>query len=102
LRKLSNGFLLRSTRARKIAGHMTVLGASSQPLPVSTFQLLFGARSLGGSLTGRPIDSEDTLGFSVLQDIRAKIETAPLAEAPAAYARMMRNEARFRMVLTMG
>ncbi len=82
-------------------GHMVVLGASSAPLPLNTFQLLFGERSVGGSLTGHPIDSEDTLGFSVLQDIRARIETVPLAEAPAAYARMMRNEARFRIVLTM-
>jgi D-arabinose 1-dehydrogenase-like Zn-dependent alcohol dehydrogenase len=28
------------------------------------------------------------------------IETMPLARAPDAYARMMRGEARFRMVLT--
>lgn len=82
-------------------GHMTVVGAGSQPLPVNTLQLLFGERSLGGSLTGHPIDSEDTLNFSLLQDIRATIETYPLADAPAAYARMMANAARFRIVLTM-
>jgi propanol-preferring alcohol dehydrogenase len=29
------------------------------------------------------------------------IETVPLAQAPAAYARMMAGKARFRIVLTM-
>jgi D-arabinose 1-dehydrogenase-like Zn-dependent alcohol dehydrogenase len=37
----------------------------------------------------------------MLQDVRARIEVVPLAEAPAAYARMMRNQARFRIVLDM-
>jgi D-arabinose 1-dehydrogenase-like Zn-dependent alcohol dehydrogenase len=38
--------------------------------------------------------------FSALQSIRPMIEKIPLKQAPEAYARMMRNEARFRMVLT--
>ena len=45
--------------------------------------------------------NEDTLAFSVLQDIRATIEVMALDEAPAAYARMMGNQARFRIVLDM-
>jgi propanol-preferring alcohol dehydrogenase len=63
--------------------------------------LIFGERALAGRLTGSAADNEDTLAFSVLQDVRARIEVVPLAEAAAAYARMMRNEARFRMVLDM-
>ena len=47
------------------------------------------------------IDSQDTLGFSALSGVRPMIETMPLSRAPEAYARMMRAEARFRMVLTM-
>jgi D-arabinose 1-dehydrogenase-like Zn-dependent alcohol dehydrogenase len=38
--------------------------------------------------------------FSALSGVRPMIETIPLALAPEAYARMMRGEARFRMVLT--
>jgi propanol-preferring alcohol dehydrogenase len=55
-----------------------------------------------GSLTGTPIDGEDTLAFSVLENIRPMIETAPLEEAADAYARMMQGKARFRMVLVTG
>ena len=40
--------------------------------------------------------------FSSLQGIRPMIETVPLANAAEAYARMMRNEARFRIVLVTG
>ena len=83
-------------------GRMILLSGGADPLPVDTFGLLFGDRSIAGRLTGSPIDSEDTMSFSVLQEIRATIETTPLEHAAEAYARMMRNEARFRMVLTMG
>jgi propanol-preferring alcohol dehydrogenase len=53
-------------------------------------------------LTGSSIDAEDTLTFSSLQNIRPMIETVPLAEAAEAYGSMMRNEARFRIVVVTG
>jgi D-arabinose 1-dehydrogenase-like Zn-dependent alcohol dehydrogenase len=53
-------------------------------------------------LTGTAIDEEDTLTFSAREQVRPIIETVPLERAGDAYARMMRNEARFRMVLTIG
>ena len=65
------------------------------------FGLVFGGRSVHGSLTGTAIDNQDTLDFSVIQDVRPMIETMPLEKAPEAYARMMDGKARFRMVLTM-
>jgi propanol-preferring alcohol dehydrogenase len=61
--------------------------------------LIFGGRSVPGSLTGTPIDSEDTPAFSVLENIRPMIETTPLEKAADAYARMMQGKALFRMVL---
>jgi D-arabinose 1-dehydrogenase-like Zn-dependent alcohol dehydrogenase len=48
------------------------------------------------------VDSiEDALNFSLLQDVRALIEMMPFERAPEAYARMLANEARFRMVIEM-
>jgi hypothetical protein len=52
-----------------------------------------------GSLTGTPIDSEDTVAFSILANIRPMIETFPREQAADAYARMMQGKARFRIVL---
>ena len=68
-------------------------------IQLNAFPLVFGGRSIYGSLTGTPIDSEDTLAFSVLENIHPMIETAPLEQAADAYARMMQGQARFRMVL---
>ncbi len=46
--------------------------------------------------------AESGVPFSSLQQIRPMIETVPLANAAEAYGRMMRNEARFRIVLVTG
>jgi D-arabinose 1-dehydrogenase-like Zn-dependent alcohol dehydrogenase len=53
----------------------------------------------GQAVLGTPMDAEDTLAFSVLENIRPMIETVPLEQAADAYARMMQGKARFRMVL---
>ena len=80
-------------------GKLIVVGVPQDPIQLSAFPLVFGGRSVYGSLTGTAIDQEDTLAFSVLENIRPMIETAPLEQAADAYARMMQGKARFRMVL---
>jgi len=76
-----------------------VVGVPQDEIKLNAFPLVFGGRSVYGSLTGTPIDGEDTLAFSVLENIRPMIETAPLEQVADAYARMMQGKARFRMVL---
>jgi D-arabinose 1-dehydrogenase-like Zn-dependent alcohol dehydrogenase len=83
-------------------GRLIVVGAGSDPIEVKPAQLLFGSRTIEGALTGSAIDNEDTLAFSMLEGIRAMIETVPLEQAAGAYGRMLRNEARFRIVLSTG
>jgi D-arabinose 1-dehydrogenase-like Zn-dependent alcohol dehydrogenase len=83
-------------------GRMIVVGAGTEPIQISPWQLLFSSVGVEGALTGSPIDSEDTLGFSLLQGIKPMIETIPLEKAEEGYQKMMSNKARFRVVLTMG
>jgi D-arabinose 1-dehydrogenase-like Zn-dependent alcohol dehydrogenase len=85
----------------KVRGKLVVVGVSGDPIPINGGPLIFGGRSVIGSLTGRAIETQDTLDFSVLTDVRPMIETLPLAKAEEAYRRMMSSEARFRMVLKM-
>jgi propanol-preferring alcohol dehydrogenase len=80
-------------------GKFIVVGVPQDPIQLNAFPLVFGGRSIHGSLTGTPIDAEDTLAFSVLENIRPMIETLPLEQAADGYARMMQGKARFRMVL---
>ena len=80
-------------------GQLIVVGAPLDAIQLNAFPLIFGGRSVHGSLTGTPIDTEDTLNFSVQENIRPMIETVALEQAANAYARMMEGKARFRMVL---
>jgi len=80
-------------------GKLIIVGVPQDQIQLNAFPLVFGGRSVYGSLTGTAIEQEDTLAFSVLENIRPMIETAPLEQAADAYARMMQGKARFRMVL---
>lgn len=82
-------------------GRLLVLGAGKDPLPVSAGHLVVGERSVLGSITGSPYDSEKTLNFSVLAGVRPLIESMPLEQAAEAYARMKSGDVKFRMVLSM-
>jgi D-arabinose 1-dehydrogenase-like Zn-dependent alcohol dehydrogenase len=74
----------------------------SRTLTVAPGLLVGGERIVRGAITGSPFESEKTLAFSVLADVRAMIETLPLQRAQEAYQRMRSGQARFRMVLTTG
>jgi len=84
----------------KVRGKLIVVGASPEPIVLDGVELITKARSVCGQIVGTAIDEEDTLNFSALQEVHPMIERVSLDKAPEAYARMMRNEARFRMVLT--
>lgn len=83
-----------------IDGRLIVLGASTEQIQVPPIFLITGRRSIAGWPSGTSADSEDTLKFSVLANVRPMIEKYPLERASDAYARMMEGKARFRVVLT--
>lgn len=85
-----------------VRGKLVVVGVGMDPIEVSGFDLIGGSRSVVGHASGASIDSQDTLAFSALSGVRPTIETMPLERAAEAFDKMMRNEARFRMVLTTG
>ncbi|WP_346831482.1 alcohol dehydrogenase catalytic domain-containing protein [Pseudomonas abietaniphila] len=82
-------------------GQLVVVAVPGEPITVNATDLIFGARSVAGALTGTVADNEQTLAFANLQDIRAHVETFPLEQAQEAYDRMMRAEVRLRAVLVM-
>ena len=83
-----------------VDGKLLVVGATAEPIEVSPFSLIGARRSISGWPSGTSSDSQDTLRFSVLSQIRPMIETFPLDQAAQAYARMMSGKARFRVVIT--
>ena len=80
-------------------GRLVVVGAAPDPIEVDLAELIFGGRSIVGSLTGTAIENETTLEFSLTHGVAAMNEVFAFADAPAAYERMMSGQARFRVVL---
>ena len=66
---------------------------------MATTDLIFGGRTVRGSVTGTAIENEDNLRFALEHGVRSHNEVFPLSEAPKAYDRMVSGEARFRAVL---
>lgn len=85
-----------------VRGRLVVVGVGADPIQISPIELINASRTVVGHASGASIDSQDTLAFSALSGVRPTIETVPLERAAEAYDKMMRNEARFRMVLTTG
>src|SRR6516165_3333087 len=83
-------------------GTLIALGVGDDNIEISPTDLIFRNVTASGSLTGLPSTADATLKFSVLTPVAAMIETMPLERAPEAYDRMMKGDARFRIVLTMG
>jgi D-arabinose 1-dehydrogenase-like Zn-dependent alcohol dehydrogenase len=88
--------LLNGLKAR---GKLIVVGVSNEPTEFTSPQLIRGSKRIQGSASGTAMDSEDTLKFAHQHQIRSINEVVPLEQAQDAYNKMMKNQARFRMVL---
>jgi len=85
-----------------VNGKLIMIGVSEEPVEVPPALYVTGRRSLVGWPAGTSIDSQDTLSFSVMSDVRPMTEAYPLEHAVEVYEQMMSGRARFRAVLTTG
>jgi D-arabinose 1-dehydrogenase-like Zn-dependent alcohol dehydrogenase len=84
-------------------GELIVAGVEGdRRIAVDGLELMLGGRSIRGTFAGSPMDSADTLRFSVLQGVRPIVETVPLVDAPRAYRKVLNGDAGSRMVLVTG
>lgn len=84
-----------------VNGELIILGGVFEPMAVPCVPLILGRKSISGWPCGSSIDSQDTMDFCSMTDIRSINETYPLERAKEAYAHMMEGKARYRVVLTM-
>lgn len=82
-------------------GKLLVVGAGTEPLTVTTFQVIPGRKAVQGWPSGTAMDSEETLAFSAQTGVRPMIERYPLEKAAEGFEQMISGRARFRVVLTM-
>lgn len=82
----------------KPRGKLLLVAAPHESLTIPAFNLLSG-KSVAGWPSGTAFDSEETVKFSVLTNVKARIEKFKLEDAEQAYAKVMENKVRFRAVL---
>jgi D-arabinose 1-dehydrogenase-like Zn-dependent alcohol dehydrogenase len=82
----------------KPRGKLLIVAAAFEPLQVQAVSLLSG-KAIAGWPSGSAIDSEETMAFSALTGVRARIEKFPLEKAEEAFGKVMANRVRFRAVL---
>lgn len=82
----------------KPRGKLVIVAAPHEPVTMSVLPLLSG-KTIAGWPSGSSVDSEDTLKFSALTGVKARIETFKLEKAEEAFGKMMANKVRFRAVI---
>ncbi len=82
----------------KPRGKLLIVAAPFEPLKVSAMGMLSG-KTIAGWPSGSAFDSEETMAFSALSNVRPRIETFKLEQAEQAFAKVMENKVRFRAVL---
>jgi alcohol dehydrogenase (NADP+) len=82
-------------------GNITIVGAPAKPLEVSAFALLFGRRSLSGSLIGGLRETKEMLDFCGEHTITADVEVIPIQKVNEAYERLVKSDVKYRFSIDM-
>jgi uncharacterized zinc-type alcohol dehydrogenase-like protein len=82
-------------------GNITLVGAPETPLQVSAFALLFGRRSLSGSLIGGIAETQEMLDFCGSHNITSDVEIIPVQKINEAYERLLKSDVKYRFSIDM-
>ena len=82
-------------------GNLTLVGAPEKPMSVSAFSLIFGRRSLSGSLIGGIAETQEMLDFCGKHEITSDVEVIPIQKVNEAYERLLKSDVKYRFVIDM-
>lgn len=82
-------------------GNITLVGAPDSPLQVSAFALLFGRKSLSGSLIGGIAETQEMLDFCAEHNITSDVEVIPVQKINEAYERLLKSDVKYRFSIDM-
>ncbi|MBU5637480.1 NAD(P)-dependent alcohol dehydrogenase [Geomonas sp. Red69] len=84
-----------------LAGNITLVGAPDKPLALSSFALLFGRRSVSGSLIGGLAETQEMLDFCGEHNITSDVEVIPIQRVNEAYERLVKSDVKYRFSIDM-
>lgn len=82
-------------------GTMTLVGVPDQPPAISPMSLIFGRKSLAGSLIGGIAETQEMLDFCAEHGIVSDIEKIDIKDINEAYERMLKSDVKYRFVIDM-
>jgi len=82
-------------------GNLTLVGAPEKPFAVSAFSLLFGRRSVSGSIIGGISETQEMLDFCGAHNITSDVEVIPIQKVNEAYERLLRSDVKYRFSIDM-
>jgi uncharacterized zinc-type alcohol dehydrogenase-like protein len=85
----------------ELDGTLVLVGAPEHPLPVSAFNLLLPRRNFAGSAIGGIAETQEMLDFCAEHGIAPDIEIIPIQKINDAWARLLKQDVRYRFVIDM-
>jgi uncharacterized zinc-type alcohol dehydrogenase-like protein len=82
-------------------GKMVCVGVPPMPTPIHNMSLIFGRKSLGGSLIGGLPETQEMLDYCAEHNIVSDIEIIRMDQINEAYERMLKGDVRYRFVIDM-
>ncbi len=82
-------------------GVMVCVGAPTKPAQIPAFNLIFGRRTLAGSLIGGLPETQEMLDYCAEHNIVSDVEVIKISEINEAYERMLKGDVKYRFVIDM-
>jgi uncharacterized zinc-type alcohol dehydrogenase-like protein len=82
-------------------GVLALVGAPEKPMTISAFPLLFGRKTLAGSLIGGIRETQEMLDYCAEHGIVSDIEMTPIQKVNEAYERVLKSNVKYRFVIDM-
>ncbi|KAK8448469.1 hypothetical protein SEVIR_7G014100v4 [Setaria viridis] len=86
----------------KVNGKLVLVAAPDQPVELPSFPLIFGKRTVSGSMTGGLKETQEMLDLCGEHNITCDIELVSTDGINEALARLARNDVRYRFVINIG
>ncbi len=82
-------------------GNMTLVGVPEEPAELNAFSLIYGNKSLSGSMIGGFAETQEMLDFCGKHFITADVEVIAIQQINEAYERMLKSQVKYRFSIDM-
>lgn len=83
----------------RLDGTMCLVGAAPEPNQVAAFALIFGRKTLTGSLIGGIRETQEMLDFCARKKVFSEVELIPASQINEAYERTVKGQVKYRFVI---